>query len=157
MTPSNTAGQPAPTRISRVFRAPRATLIRAWTSAEQVREWFSPQHFTVPQARVEAHVGGAFEVCMRAPDGQEHWTLGRFIEFMPDERLVIDMRVPGPDGQTLFTALTEVDFSDEPDGTRVDVVQSYAFENPAIAEMMVKGAPEGWRQTLDKLEGVVSR
>src|SRR4051794_12296718 len=96
MAQTSNPAQPEPTKISRLLHARRATVFRAWTSAEHVREWFSPQHFTAPQAKVEPHVGGAFEVCMRAPDGQEHWTLGRFVEFVADTRLVIDMRVPGP-------------------------------------------------------------
>jgi uncharacterized protein YndB with AHSA1/START domain len=155
MAQTHDPARPEPLKMSRLIHAPRASVFRAWTSAEAVREWFSPKHFSVPQARVEPHVGGAFEVCMRAPDGQEHWTLGRFTELSPDTRLVIDMRVPGPDGATLFTALTSVDFADALGGTRVDVVQAYTFENPAIAEGMVKGAPEGWRMTLDKLEALV--
>ncbi len=155
MAQTQDPASPEAFRTSRLFHAPRARVFRAWTS-DEVQEWFSPQHFTVPQARVEPHVGGAFEVCMRAPDGQEHWSLGRFVELTPETRLVIDMRVPGPDGATLFTALTSVDFADAPGGTRVDVVQAYTFSDPAIAEDRVKGAPEGWGTTLDKLEALVT-
>ena len=157
MAPTRDPAQPEPFKISRVFHARRATVFSAWTSAEVVSQWFSPATYTVPEARVEPRVGGVFEVCMRAPDGHEHWSLGRFVEFTPETRLVIDMRVPGPDGAEIFTALTEVDFTDTPDGTRVDVVQTYTFANPAIAADMVKGAPEGWGTTLDKLDAVVLR
>ncbi len=155
MAQTHDPAMPEPFKTSRLIHSPRARVFGAWMSPETVREWFSPKHFTVPRARVEPRVGGAFEVCMRAPDGQEHWSLGRFTELAPETRLVIDMRVPGPDGATLFTALTNVDFADAPGGTRVDVVQAYTFENPAIAEGMVKGAPEGWGTTLDKLDALV--
>jgi uncharacterized protein YndB with AHSA1/START domain len=156
MAETHNSVTPEPFKTSRLIHAPRARVFGAWLSPEHVREWFSPKHFTVPEARVEPRVGGAFEVCMRAPNGQEHWSLGRFTEIAPETRLVIDMRVPGPDGATLFTALTSVDFADAPGGTRVDVVQAYTFENPAIAEGMVKGAPEGWGTTLDKLEALLT-
>ncbi len=39
----------------------------------------------------------------------------------------------------------------------MEVVQTYSFLSSAQAGQMLKGAPEGWRQTLDKLEAEVSR
>jgi len=152
-----TPQQPAPLRLSRVFHAPRETVFRAWSSADHVRRWFSPVTYTVSHADVQAHVGGAFEVCMRSPTGQEHWTRGRFVEFMPHTRLVIDADVTDSAGKTLFRAYTEVAFSDALGGTQIDVVQTYRFIDPSVAAPMVAGAPEGWRTTLDKLEKEVVR
>jgi uncharacterized protein YndB with AHSA1/START domain len=54
--------------------------------------------------------------------------------------------------------VTEVNFSDHASGgTLMEVVQTYSLAAPGQAEQMVKGAPEGWRQTLDKLEREVQR
>ena len=39
----------------------------------------------------------------------------------------------------------------------MDVVQTYTVFDAAQVEPMLKGAPEGWRQTLDKLEAEVAR
>jgi uncharacterized protein YndB with AHSA1/START domain len=151
------AGQPAPLRISRVFHAPRETVFKAWSSADHVKHWFSPETYTVPDAKVEMRVGGPFEVCMRSPAGEEHWARGRFVEVTPHTRLVIDMHPTGNTGEKLFRAYTEIEFSDVPGGTRMDVVQTYTFLDPSIAAPMVAGAPEGWRTTLDKLEKEVAR
>jgi len=144
--------QPPPLRISRVLHARRETVFKAWSAAEHVKRWFSPAGFTVPDARVEMRVGGPFEVCMRSPSGEEHWTRGTFVEVTPHSRLVIDMRVADGAGKPLFRAYTEVDFAEVLGGTRMDVVQTYTFADPSIAAPMVAGAPEGWRSTLDKLE-----
>src|SRR6202021_175490 len=96
--------------------------------------------------------GGAFDVCMRAPDGEEHWSRGTFVEVTPHTRLVIDFRTTDAAGNPLFRAYTEVDFSDVLGGTQMDVVQTYTFIDPSIAAPMVAGAPAGWRSTLDTLE-----
>ena len=149
--------QPPPLRLSRVFPARRETVFKAWSSADHVKRWFSPATFTVSDAKVQMHVGGAFEVCMRSPSGQDHWTRGTFVEVTPHTRLVIDMHAVDSAGEPLFRAYTEVDFSDAPGGTRMDVVQTYTFIDPSIAAPMVAGAPEGWRTTLDKLEKEVLR
>jgi len=148
--------QPEPLRLSRVFHARRETVFRAWSSAEHVKRWFSPETYSVSDAKIEMHVGGPFEVCMRSPTGEEHWIRGTFVEVAPYGRLVIDMRVDGHAGEPLFRAYTEVDFSDALGGTRMDVVQTYTLLDPSMA-WMVAGAPEGWRTTLDKLEKEVVR
>src|SRR5271166_4463453 len=98
------AQQPAPLRLSRVFHARRETVFRAWSSAEHVARWFSPETFTVPEAKVEMQVGGAFDVCMRSPTGEEHWTRGTFVEVTPHTRLVIDMHIADSAGKQLFRA-----------------------------------------------------
>ena len=145
-----------PLRLSRVFNARRVTVFKAWSSGDHVKRWFSPDTFTVPYAKVEMHVGGPFEVCMRSPAGEEHWIRGTFIEVTPHTRLAIDMHITDSTGHKLFRALTEIDFSDALGGTQMDVVQTYTLIDPSMA-WMVAGAPEGWRTTLDKLEKEVVR
>jgi uncharacterized protein YndB with AHSA1/START domain len=147
--------QPPPLRLSRVFHARRETVFKAWGSSEHVKRWFCPETFTVPDANVQMRIGGPFEVCMRSPTGQQHWTRGTFVDVTPHTRLVIDMHVTDSAGKPLFRALTEVAFSDALGGTQMDVVQTYTFVDPSIAAPMVAGAPEGWRTTLDKLEKAV--
>jgi uncharacterized protein YndB with AHSA1/START domain len=150
--------QPAPLRVSRVFSAPRETVFKAWSSAEHVKQWFCPNGYSVPEATVEIRVGGRFEVCMRSPAGVEHWTKGTFTEVTAPERLTIDHHVIDPcGGGPLFSAVTQVKFSAAPDGTRMEVLQTYTVFDMAQVEPMLKGAPEGWRQTLDKLEAEVAR
>jgi len=151
--------QPAPVRLSRVFAAPRETVFKAWSSADHIKRWFCPAGYSVPEGKVEMCVGGPFEVCMRSPEGVDHWTKGTFTEVSPPERLAIDLHAVDPcGGGPLFTAYTEVNFSDHASGgTLMEVVQTYSLAGTAQAEQMVKGAPEGWRQTLDRLEAEVQR
>jgi uncharacterized protein YndB with AHSA1/START domain len=151
------ASQPAPTRLSRTLHAPRATVFKAWSSAH-LKRWFAPEPYTVPEARVEMRVGGAFDVCMRSPAGETHWTRGVFAEVAPDRRLVIEMQIDGAVGGGLaMRAVTVIEFSDTLGGTRLDVTQSYTVIDPAAAAPMLAGAPIGWGMTLDQLEREVVR
>jgi len=147
---------PQPLKLSRVLHARRETVFKAWCSAEHVKRWFSPETYTIPEAEVEARIGGRFDLCMRSPAGEEHWIRGTFAEIEPDTRLVIDMRVTDGAGNALFAAHTEVDFADALGGTRLDIVQTYTLLDPTKG-WMLQGAPEGWRSTLDKLEKEVVR
>src|SRR5258708_16606361 len=102
--------QPPPLRLSRIFHARRATVFKAWSSADHVRRWFSPETFSVSDATVEMRVGGRFDVCMRSPTGEEHWTRGTFVEGTPNTRLVIDMRATDRPHQPLFRPFTVLTF-----------------------------------------------
>jgi uncharacterized protein YndB with AHSA1/START domain len=95
---------------------------------------------------------------MRSPEGLEHWTKGTFTEVAAPERLTIDHHVIDPaGGGPLFSAVTEVKLSPVHDGALMEVVQTYTVFDIAQVEPMLKGAPEGWRQTLDKLEAEITR
>jgi uncharacterized protein YndB with AHSA1/START domain len=145
-----------PLVISRIFPAARDLVFRAWTSAEHVKHWFCPEGYTVPEARVDFRVGGAFDVCMRSPDGQEHWMKGTIREIVTNARLAFDSTV-GPDERPLFRSHTVAVFEEQRGGsTRLEVTQRYTILDPSALQM-TRGASEGWRQTLDRLEREVIR
>lgn len=145
-----------PLAISRTFPASRELVFQAWSSAEHLKRWFCPAGFTVPQAHVEFRVGGAFDICMRSPQGQDFWTRGKYTEIVPHSRLVIDMNALGAEDRPLFRAYTIVTLAEEGSGTRLEVKQIYTlFE--ATAATRIQGASQGWSQTLDRLEQEVVR
>lgn len=153
---TNATSEIPPLKITRTFAAPRATVFEAWSTAEHLKRWFAPSGFTVPQARLELRAGGVFELCMRAPDGAEHWMRGHVTDVAPPERLAFDVRVADGKGHALFRALTEASFVEAAGGTRLDIVQRYTLIDPDAAWMM-KGAPQGWGETLDKLAAEIAR
>src|ERR1700681_2485690 len=55
--------------IARVFDAPRSLVFRAWTDARHTAQWWGPKGFTNPVCELDARVGGAIRIHMRAPDG----------------------------------------------------------------------------------------
>ena len=150
-----TAGAFPPLVIARTFAAPRGLVFQAWSNAEHIKRWFSPETLTVPEAEVDFRPGGVFAVCMRAPDGTDHWCRGTFIEILPPERLVFVVGIPNRDAPK-FTVHTTVTFEDAAPGTRMTVRQSYELYDEALRGA-IEGAAEGWRTTLDKLEREVAR
>jgi uncharacterized protein YndB with AHSA1/START domain len=144
-----------PLVVSRLFPAPRRLVFRAWSTAEHLKRWFSPENLTVPHAEVEFRAGGACNICMRTADGQEHWSQGTFLEVEPYDRLVVKFLVGDP-GAPQFTAHTTVTFADEGHGTRMTVDQRFDVHD-AAGRFAVEGASEGWRTTLDKLSWEVER
>ncbi len=147
--------KPEPLVISRSFAAPRELVFKAWSTAEHMKRWFSPEGLSVPVAEVDFRPGGVCVICMRAPDGQEFWSRGHYIEIAPPDRLVFTSGVTIGD-VLRFTARTTVTFEGEGPATRMTVRQEYEIFDEAFANA-VAGATEGWRTTLDKLEREVAR
>ena len=149
------AQKPEPLVLTRSFAAPRELVFRAWSTAEHMKRWFCPEHFTVPHAEVDFRPGGVCVICMRAPDGQEFWSRGSYIEIVPPERLVLTGGVTIGD-VLRFRAHTTVTFATEGAATRMTVRQEHEILDPAFAGA-IAGAAEGWRTTLDRLAAEVVR
>jgi uncharacterized protein YndB with AHSA1/START domain len=146
-----------PLVVSRTLPASRDLVFRAWTSADHLKHWFCPAEYSVPEARAECSVGGDFQICMRSPQGEDHWIKGKYAEIVPNTRLVIDMQVVGAQDRPLFRAFTVVTFDEaRGGGTRLEVTQTYTLFDPLCVHML-QGAPQGWHQTLDRLEREVAR
>jgi uncharacterized protein YndB with AHSA1/START domain len=141
--------------ISRLFAVPRELVFNAWSSAEHMKRWFSPEGCDVPDAEIDFRPGGVFAVCMRLPDGTEHWSRGVFVEVVPSERLSFAGEVI-TGGKPRFSVSTMVVFAEEGPSTRMTVTQTYQIHDDAFLRA-VEGANEGWRTTLDKLEREVAR
>jgi uncharacterized protein YndB with AHSA1/START domain len=70
--------------------------------------------------------------------------------------IVTESHIDIAPGQRFFSALTTARFDPDGEGTRIAVTQEYTLYTPE-AEAAIAGAPEGWRQTLDKLEAYLAR
>ena len=108
--------------VSRVYPARRDLVFKAWSSAEHVRNWFTPPGLSTPHVEVEMRVGGPFVICMQMPNGLQHWTRGTVVQVTLNEHLAIDMRVTDAAGRLLFRAYTDVTFSEVVGGDRKSVV-----------------------------------
>jgi uncharacterized protein YndB with AHSA1/START domain len=64
--------RPEPLVVSRTFPAPRDLVFKAWSSAEHMKRWFSPEGCSVPEAQIDFRPGGMFAICMRLPTGEDH-------------------------------------------------------------------------------------
>ena len=135
------AAAPRSLTISRAFAAPPALVFQAWSSAERMKRWFSPEGVDVPEAEIDCRPGGAFVICMRLPDGTEHWCRGAFGEVVPPQNFTFDCEVSAG-GKPAFRVRTLVLFAAEGAGTRMTVEQRYEIHDEAF-RFAVEGAGEG--------------
>jgi uncharacterized protein YndB with AHSA1/START domain len=78
--------------ITRIFDAPREQVFKAWTDPDEVAAWYGPAHMQVPRdsVRIDARVGGRWEVTMVPRTGGEGHAIGyEIIELVEPELLVM--------------------------------------------------------------------
>ena len=157
--------------ITRIIKAPRERVFKAWTDPREMAQWWGPKTFTNPVCEMDVRPGGAYRIVMRSPDGVDYPLKGVYREVVRPERLVMtmdlsehpdawhDMLDPGRDkskGRPPLYPLCTVSFEDAGEGnTRLTIRMSFA--SPTLRNAMVKmGMEAGWGQSLDRLEALVA-
>lgn len=72
--------------VTRVFDVPVERVWKVWTDPEQVVQWWGPDHFTSPSAKIDFREGGISLVCMRAPKefgGQDMYSTWAYKKIVP--------------------------------------------------------------------------
>ena len=142
--------------LTRIFNAPREVVFQAWTDPKHLARWFGPADFTVPVCRVDARVGGKWELVMRANDaiaaqfGRDHPAGGEFREVEKPSRLVFTNNALDARGNVILEGLTTVLLEDLGGATRM-TLQTRARGLGEHVPAMLGGMEQGWSESLAKL------
>ena len=138
--------------IRRVFDAPRSLVFAAWTESEHLKHWEgAPVGFTVTTEESDIRPGGRFRVCMRAPDGVDHWLQGVYTEVVPPERLAFTHTWLRRDGTPGVETLVTITFVARGSKTELTLRQT-GFDSVASHA----GHTHGWNSTFDRLAGYLT-
>ena len=138
--------------ITRVFDAPRELVWRAWTEPAAAVKWWGPKGFTVPDYKTDSRPGGAWRVCMRSPEGEDHWAHGVYREIVAPERLVFTYAFEDATGKPGHETLVTVTFAELGEKTKLTVHQA-VFESVTVRDEHVRG----WTEALDRLAGYLTQ
>ena len=143
--------------LTRLIKAPRHSLFRAWTEPELLKQWFAPHPCTVPVAETDVRPGGTSLIVMRLPDGKEMPCHGVYLEVVKDERLVFTdafTKAWYPSAKPFMTVI--ITFEDEAGGTRYTArVRHWTAEDKATHEKM--GFHQGWAICTDQLAALAAK
>ena len=139
--------------ISRLVKAPRALLWRAWTDPALLKEWWCPKPWTTEVRAFDLKAGGAFHTFMQGPDGGSSDNPGCFLEVVPQARIVFTSTLlPGwrPHKPWMpFTAIITMD--DEAGGTRYVATVMHPDQDTRDQHEKL-GFFEGWNVCIDQLD-----
>lgn len=154
MSQENTM-QESQLKVSRSFAAPQEALWKAWTEPEHFKQWYGPTGFTVPVCEIDLKLGGCHFWSMRAPNGQEMFYAGEYLEISPMDKLVYSDAMVDAEGNPLDPAAMGM-----PEGMRASMDVTVTFEHQdgmtTVTVSHVASGPEdragsGWEMAFDKL------
>jgi uncharacterized protein YndB with AHSA1/START domain len=141
--------------LTRLLDAPADTLFRCWTTPELIKQWFAPKPWTTPVAEVDLRAGGACNIVMKSPQGQEAPCPGQYLEVVPGRKLVFTDGFTGdwvPKDGTPFMVAT-VTFEPEGYKTRYTAtVRHWSEADRKKHEEM--GFYPGWGLCAEQLEAL---
>ncbi|HZD94269.1 MAG TPA: SRPBCC domain-containing protein [Candidatus Sulfotelmatobacter sp.] len=132
--------------ITRLLAVPQKLAFSAWTEPQHLKRWENaPKGFTVSTHEVDFRVGGAYRICMRSPEGVDHWLQGEYREIVKPERLVMTHTWLDAQGKPGKETLLTITFSDLGGKTRFTLHQT-GFSSAGSRE----GHRDGWNSSIDR-------
>lgn len=163
MTHSSPPSSGATTRVSRVIKADRSVIYRAFLSADAVAAWLAPDTMTATVHAFEPRAGGILHMSLtypavdQTPDGlggkssaDTDTFRGRFVELLPDEKIVWLTEFESADPAFAGAMTLNWSFAEVAGGTDVTVV----CEN-VPSGIRPEDNKAGSRSTLEKLAAFV--
>ena len=132
--------------ITRILDAPRPLVFKAWTEPDRAVRWWGPPGLYHGLQRDDLRPGGAYRVCMRSPEGSEHWQRGVCREVVEPERLVFTFAWEDAEGTPGHETVVTVTFAEHEGKTKLTLHQA-VFET-ITARDLHQG---GWASALECL------
>ena len=142
--------------VSRLIKAPRRLVWEAWTNPQMLEQWWCPTPMTATVTRFDLRVGGAFDLMMRDPDGNNMPQTGAFLDIMPQERIVFTTALTHEwrPATTMLPITGVISMKDEGEGTRYETRVLYR-DDEARRQMEQIQFEAGWTLAIDQLERLV--
>jgi uncharacterized protein YndB with AHSA1/START domain len=170
MIKNNTALKKRDLVVTRVFDAPLELVWKAWTDPAYVMQWWGPDHFTSPSAKMDFREDGVSLVCMRAPQefgGQDMYSTWLYQKIVPMERIEFIQNLADKEGNLIDPAQlglppefprdirTVVTLKDLGNGRTEMTVIEYSM--PMADTEIGRNAEIGLNQSLDKMAASFAR
>ncbi|HEU5004129.1 MAG TPA: SRPBCC domain-containing protein [Actinomycetota bacterium] len=130
-------------QLTRVLRASRAAVYRAWVDPAILSQWFAPGPLSAVVAELDATEGGRFRIEMHAPD-RVHVAVGTFRELAPGERLVFSWAW---EGWALPETTVRVELRALGDAETELTLTHEGFPDAAVRDVHA----DGWGRMLDRV------
>ena len=148
--------------VTKFFNAPLKRVWQAWTNEDMMKQWWGPEEFTSPSAKIDFRVGGSSLLAMKDPNGEVIWSGGVYKEIIPYKKIVttdhfadekgniISANDVGMPGDWPMDALITIEFSDANE-EQVKII----ITHEGIPKDMHDDCVEGWNSSLNKLQRLV--
>lgn len=148
--------------ITRTFAAPVERVWEAWQNPELMKQWWGPENFSCPDARIDFREGGRSILAMQDPSGKIQYSSGTYEEIIPNQKIVTTDEFTDKDGN-LMSANEAGMPGDWPDTMKVSIEFQELGDHETQIHIIHEGIPKdmhddcvsGWSSSLNKLQRLV--
>jgi len=136
--------------IKRRFDAPVSLVFEAWTRPELFMRWWAPKSIGVPlrSCDMDARTGGGYRLEFGADEENTHSFFGRYLEVLPNARLV------WTNEEDANGSVTTVTFEDDGGGTLLTFHELYPTKE-ALDEA-IEGMPDIMPEQFGQLDELLA-
>lgn len=139
--------------VTRTIGGPARLVFEAWARPELFKRWWALDSFGVTIVSFEAdfRTGGSYRLEMGHPSTDQTMAFyGRYLEVVPNERIVWTNEEGGEAGPVTTVTL------DERDGVTLVTVHDLYPSKEALDEAIESGSTGGWSEQLSQLDAIVA-
>jgi uncharacterized protein YndB with AHSA1/START domain len=139
--------------VTRIFNGPVHLVFAAWTRPELIQRWWAPKSFGVSfiSCEADARTGGTYRFVFRHPaSGEPMAFFGRYIEVIPNSRIVWTSDESGENGPRTTTTF------EERDGQTLVVFHDLYPSKEALDAAIASGATSGFGEQFEQLDTVLA-
>ncbi len=152
-------------QLTRKFAAPVDRVWQAWTMPELVKQWWGPENYSCPEAKIDLRKGGKMLLAMKGPDEKIVYSGGTIEELIPETKLVTTDQFMDKDGNVMSAKDYGMPGDWPEDGSRITVEFSSLGTDESQIQIVHEGIPkdmhddcvDGWSSSIDKLQRLVER
>ena len=142
--------------VNREFAAELSLVWDAFTKQEIIDQWWAPEPWKAKTKSMDFKVGGRRFYAMASPEGQEHWSIQKYISISPKTNFKMLNAFADKD-ENLELPGSEWNFSfSEQNGTTKVSILIYNESLERMEKMIEMGFQGGFTMTLNYLEELLA-
>jgi uncharacterized protein YndB with AHSA1/START domain len=150
--------------ITRTFNAPIETAWKAWSDSEMAKQWWGPEGFTAPEAKIDFRQGGKSLLAMKDPQGKITYSIGEYEEIIPYKKIVCTDQFADKNGKPISANEAGLP-GDWPMTCYITVLFNKISDHQTQINLTHEGIPKvmhddcvsGWNSSLDKMQRLVEK
>ena len=137
--------------VTRTFDAPARLVFEAWSRPELFRKWWVPRSMgmTLRSCQMDVRTGGSYRLEFGDDPANPMAFFGKYLEVVPDKRIVWTNEEGGEDGSVTTVTLEERDGK-----TRLVLTERYPTKEALDAAGL--GAQEAMQETFGQLDELLA-
>jgi uncharacterized protein YndB with AHSA1/START domain len=145
--------------IKREFAADRATVWDFYTKSEMLDQWWMPLPWKSKTKSMDFREGGKWHYAAVGPNGEEHWSITRYVKIEPQQLFVAKDAFGDAEGNInpdMPQSTWTMNFSDKGNNTLVHGTMQF----PDLAQLeqtIAMGFKEGLSMAMENLDAILAK